>query len=85
MEIQVYRVNLSKVKEQIENNGRVLRGARESLVDLSQYKCEMNPEAQTQLQLISLLRMSRPCLGLILMETFIESIILLPVISFKSL
>ena len=72
MEIQVYRVNLAKAKEQIENNGRVLRGARESFLDPSQEKCEMNPEAQTQLQLTfedeSTMQRARQ-----LMETFIES------------
>ena len=47
IEMQVYRVNLSKLKEQIENNGRVLPGAQPSFLDPSQEKCELNPEALT--------------------------------------
>ena len=52
MEIQVYRVNLSKAKEQIENTGRVLPGALSpSFLDPSHAKCEIDPEAQTHVQL----------------------------------
>ena len=44
-------MNLSKLKEQIENNGRALPGGQPSFLDPSQDKFELNPEALTQLQL----------------------------------